>query len=83
MILNLQIIVLKSKELLWDWKIDNIQRNYRLVKRMQSINDGKMNKIKFYQFVKAWIKQTRHKIESQSVATNTDSKENFSADYDP
>lgn len=50
MILNLQIIVLKSKELLWDWKIDNIQRNYRLVKRMQSINDGKMNKIKFYYF---------------------------------
>lgn len=50
MILNLQIIVLKSKELLLDWKIDNIQRNYRLVNRMQSMNDGKINKIKFYYF---------------------------------
>ncbi len=43
--------VLKSTLTLPDWKIDSIHRNYKLVNRIQSINDGRMNRMRFY-FVK-------------------------------
>jgi hypothetical protein len=37
-----------SNPLLFDWKIDSIHLSSKLVKSMQNINDGRMNKIKFY-----------------------------------
>lgn len=48
MMLNLQMIDRRSSPLLLDWKIDSIHLSYKFVNNIQSIKDGRMNKIKFY-----------------------------------
>ncbi len=83
MILNLQIIDLRFSQLLFDWKIDNIHRSYKLVNNMHNMKDGRINRIRFYQFENAWIKHTKHNTESHNVAISTDSKEYFCADQLP
>lgn len=50
---------------------------------MHSMKDGMIKRIKFSSFANAWIKQTKHKIESHKVAVNTEIIEYFSADYEP
>ena len=58
--LNRQSIDLISSPLLLDWKIESIHLSSKFVNRMQSINDGKMNSIKF-----SWIKN--HLLHSQKL----------------